>query len=150
MWLEEPVPPDSIEALARVREVSPVPICAGENVYTRFGLYDLIRRRAVDIVMPDLAKCGGVMEGVRIAGQAELYSLPCAPHNVSGPVGTLAMAHVCAAIPNFLILEFHGLDVPYWVACLTQAVIWPTRLSGGCAARWSGARRWAATRARTS
>ncbi len=150
MWLEEPVPPDSIEALARVREVSPVPICAGENVYTRFGLYDLIRRRAVDIVMPDLAKCGGVMEGVRIAGQAELYSLPFAPHNVSGPVGTLAMAHVCAAIPNFLILEFHGLDVPYWVACLTQAVIWPTRLSGGCAARWSGARRWAATRARTS
>jgi galactonate dehydratase len=114
MWLEEPVPPDSIEALARVRAASPVPICAGENAYTRFGLNALIQRQAVDIVMPDLAKCGGVMEGVRIAGLAELSGLPFAPHNVSSPVATLAMAHVCAAVPNFLVLEFHGLDLDYW------------------------------------
>ena len=121
MWLEEPVPPDVPEALARVREVSPVPICAGENVYTRFGLFDLIRRGAVDIVMPDLAKCGGVLEGLRIANIAELHGLPFAPHNVSGPVGTMAMAHVCAAIPNFLILEFHGLDLNYWEDLVTYA-----------------------------
>ena len=114
MWLEEPVPPDSLEALARVRALSPVPICAGENVYTRFGLHALIRSGAVDIVMPDLARCGGVMEGMRIAGLAELHSLPFAPHNVSSPLGTVAMAHVCAAIPNFLILEFHGMDLDYW------------------------------------
>ena len=114
MWLEEPVPPELPEALTRVREVSPVPICAGENVYTRFGIFDLIQRKAVDIIMPDLAKCGGVMEGIRIAGMAEVNGLPFTPHNVSGPVGTMAMAHVCAAIPNFLVLEFHGLDLDYW------------------------------------
>jgi galactonate dehydratase len=114
MWLEEPVPPENVEALVRVRQFSPVPICAGENVYTRFGLYDLIARGAVDVVMPDLAKFGGIMEGVRVAGYAELHGLPFAPHNVCGPVGTMAMAHACASVPNFSVLEFHGMDLPYW------------------------------------
>lgn len=121
LWLEEPVPPDSLEALARVRALSPVPICAGENVYTRFGLHALMQAGAVDIVMPDLARCGGVMEGMRIAGQAELHGLPFAPHNVCSPLGTVAMAHVCAAIPNFLILEFHGMDLDYWEDLVTYA-----------------------------
>ena len=121
MWLEEPVPPDSVEALARVRAMSPVPICAGENAYTRFGLNALIQGQAVDIVMPDLAKCGGVMEGMRIAGLAELNGLPFAPHNVSSPVATMAMAHVCAAVPNFLVLEFHAMDLDYWEGLVSYA-----------------------------
>jgi galactonate dehydratase len=121
MWLEEPVPPDSLEALARVRAQSPVPICAGENAYTRFGLNALLQAQAVDVVMPDLAKCGGIMEGVRIAAQAELHGLPFAPHNVCSPVGTVAMAQVCAAVPNFLVLEFHALDLDYWEDLVTYA-----------------------------
>jgi galactonate dehydratase len=121
MWLEEPVPPDSIEALARVRAASPVPICAGENAYSRFGLNALIQGGAVDVVMPDLAKCGGVMEGMRIAGLAELSGLPFAPHNVSSPVGTIAMAHVCAAIPNFLVLEWHAMSLEYWEEMVVYA-----------------------------
>lgn len=114
MWLEEPVTPDVPDGLAQVRRMTTIPICAGENVYTRFGIFDLIKREAVDIVMPDLAKFGGLMDGIRVAGLAELNGLPFAPHNVSGPIGTVAMAHVCAAIPNFLILEFHGMDLDYW------------------------------------
>ena len=114
MWLEEPVPPENITALIHVRQHSPVPICAGENVYTRFGLFDLLQRGAVDIVMPDIAKFGGVWEGLRVAGMAEMFGIPFAPHNVSGPLGTMAMAHLCAAIPNFLVLEFHGIDLGYW------------------------------------
>jgi galactonate dehydratase len=114
MWLEEPVAPDVPDGLAQVRRMTTIPICAGENVYTRFGIFDLIKREAVDIVMPDLAKFGGLMDGIRVAGIAELNGLPFAPHNVSGPIGTVAMAHVCAAIPNFLILEFHGMDLDYW------------------------------------
>lgn len=121
MWLEEPVPPDSLEALARVRALSPVPICAGENAYTRFGLHALLQAQAVDVVMPDLAKCGGIMEGMRIAAQAELRGLPFAPHNVCSPVGTVAMAQVCAAIPNFLVLEFHALDLDYWEDLVTYS-----------------------------
>ena len=121
MWLEEPVPPDSLEALARVRAASPVPICAGENAYTRYGLHALMQANAVDVLMPDLAKCGGAMEGLRIAAQAELRSLPFAPHNVCSPVGTVAMAQVCAAIPNFLVLEFHAMDLDYWEDLVTYA-----------------------------
>jgi galactonate dehydratase len=121
MWLEEPVPPDSIEALARVRAASPVPVCAGENVYTRFGLNALIQAGAVDVVMPDLARCGGIAEGMRIAGLAELNGLPFAPHNVCSPLGTMAMAHVCAAVPNFLILEFHALGLDHWESLVTYA-----------------------------
>lgn len=121
MWLEEPVPPEAVDALAHLRRLGLLPICAGENSYTRFGLYQLIKAEAVDVVMPDLAKCGGIMEGMRIAGLAELHQLPFAPHNVSGPIGTVAMAHVCAAIPNFLILEFHGLDLAYWEDLVSYA-----------------------------
>ena len=121
MWLEEPVPPDSIDGLVSVRSQSPIPICAGENVYSRYHFYDLIKRGAVDIVMPDLAKCGGIMEGYRIATIAEINGLPLAPHNVSSPVATMAMAHVCAAIPNFLILEFHAIDLDFWEDLVTYA-----------------------------
>jgi galactonate dehydratase len=121
IWLEEPVPPENINALIQVRERSPVPICAGENVYSRFGLFDLMQRGAVDIVMPDIAKFGGVWDGLRVAGMAEMFGLPFTPHNVSSPLGTIAMAHVCAAIPNFLNLEFHGLDLAYWGDLVTYA-----------------------------
>lgn len=114
MWLEEPVPPDVPNGLVDVRRQSKIPICAGENVYTRFGLFDLMQRGAVDVVMPDIAKFGGLMDGIRVAGFAEMHGLPFSPHNVSSPIGTLAMAHVCAAVPNFLILEFHGMDLEYW------------------------------------
>lgn len=119
MWLEEPVPPEVPDGLVHVRQKSRIPICAGENVYSRFGLFDLISRGGVDVVMPDLAKFGGLMDGVRVANFAEVHGLPFAPHNVSGPIGTLAMAHVCAAIPNFHILEFHGMDLDYWEHLVT-------------------------------
>lgn len=122
MWLEEPVPPEIPNGLVEVRRKSRVPICAGENVYTRFGLHDLISRGAVDVVMPDIAKFGGLMDGIRVAGFAEMHGLPFSPHNVSSPIGTLAMAHVCAAISNFLILEFHGMDLDYWENLVTYGM----------------------------
>jgi len=114
LWLEEPVPPENVAAMREVKRCSPVPICAGENLYLRWGFRDLIEQQAVDIIMPDLPKCGGLAEGKKIAGMAELYYIPIAPHNVCGPLGTLASAHACAAIPNFLVLEWHWLDRPYW------------------------------------
>ena len=53
-------------------------------------------------------------EGRLIANLAEIYYIPMAPHNVCGPLGTLASCHCCAAIPNFLVLEWHWVDRPYW------------------------------------
>jgi galactonate dehydratase len=121
IWLEEPVPPENLHALAEVRRRSPVPICAGENLYTRFPFRDLLAAGAVDTVMPDLAKCGGLSEGRRIADLAELHYIPFAPHNVSGPIGTVAAAHLCATLPNFTMLEFHALDVGHFESLVRYA-----------------------------
>jgi L-alanine-DL-glutamate epimerase-like enolase superfamily enzyme len=65
-------------------------------------------------VTPDLQKVGGLAVAQSIAQFADVHSMPVAPHNISSPVGTLAAAHFCASIPNFLALEFHASDVPFW------------------------------------
>jgi galactonate dehydratase len=114
MWLEEPVPPENIPAMREVKRCSPVPICAGENLYLRWGFRELLEQQAVDIIMPDIPKCGGLSECRKIANMAEVYYIPFAPHNVCGPLGTMASAHVCATIPNFLILEWHWNDYEGW------------------------------------
>jgi galactonate dehydratase len=114
LWLEEPTPPENLDALAEIRRNTSTPICAGENVYTRFDFKRLFEGRCVDYVMPDIAKCGGLAEGKRIANMAELDYIPFAPHNVSSPIGTIAAAHVCAAVSNFAVLEWHAIDMPHW------------------------------------
>jgi galactonate dehydratase len=121
MWLEEPVPPENLAALAEVRRSTSVPICAGENLYTRFAFKELFEAGAVDCVMPDVAKFGGLGEGRRVAELAELHYLPFAPHNVSGPVGTVAAAHLCAAVSNFTVLEYHAMDLTYFEDLATYA-----------------------------
>ena len=114
MWLEEPVPPENIDAMREVKLSTSTPICTGENLFMRHGFRDLIEKQAVDIIMPDIPKCCGLSEGRKIANQAEIYYIPFAPHNVCGPLGTMASCHVCASIPNFLVLEWHWMDRAYW------------------------------------
>jgi galactonate dehydratase len=121
MWLEEPVPPENIAAMAEVRRSTRTPICAGENLYTRYPFLELFAAGAVDVVMPDLAKFGGLTEGRRVADLAELHYIPFAPHNVSGPIGTVAAAHLCASVANFTILEYHALDLAYFEDLVTSA-----------------------------
>lgn len=120
LWLEEPVPPENIDAMREVKAHSTTPICAGENLYLRFGFRDLLEKQAVDIIMPDLPKCGGLSDGRKIANLAELYYIPFAPHNVSSPIGTMASAHVCASVPNFLVLEWHWNERPYWSTIIKE------------------------------
>lgn len=112
LWLEEPVPPENIDAMADIRHSTNTPICCGENLFTRWGFTELLEKRAVDIIMPDLQKCGGLSEGRKIANLAEAYYIPFAPHCCVSPVGQMASAHVCATVPNFLVLEWHWVNVP--------------------------------------
>jgi L-alanine-DL-glutamate epimerase-like enolase superfamily enzyme len=114
MWLEEPVPPENVDAMREIKRATTTPICAGENLYLRQGFRELIEKQAVDIIMPDIPKCGGLSECRKIANLAEIYYIPFAPHNVASPVGTMASAHVCVTVPNFLVLEFHWLHRDYW------------------------------------
>jgi galactonate dehydratase len=120
LWLEEPVPPENVAAMREVKRATSTPICAGENLYLRQGFRDLIEQQAVDIIMPDIPKCGGLSECRKIANLAEIYYMPFAPHNVSSPIGTMASAHVCASVPNFLVLEFHWLHRNYWTTIIAE------------------------------
>lgn len=114
LWLEEPVPAENLDALAQVRRSSSTVICTGENQYTRFEFLEMFERKATDVIMPDLAKAGGIAEGKRIADIADAHYIPIAPHNVSSPLGMMAACHVMASVPNFLVLEFHGRMISWW------------------------------------
>jgi galactonate dehydratase len=106
MWLEEPVPAENVDAYRRIAEETSTPICAGENIYLAHGFRRLLEMGGVDIVMPDLQKAGGLGEGQRIANLAHLYYVPFAPHMVASFLGAMAACHVCASVPNFMILEW--------------------------------------------
>ena len=114
LWLEEPVPPENIDALAKITHATGTPICVGENLYLRHGFRDLLQQQAADIIMPDISKCGGLSECRKIANMAEMYYIPFAPHNNSSALSTVGDAHVCASVPNFLVLEYHRFDDPTW------------------------------------
>ncbi len=106
MWLEEPIPAENPEAYKIIADSTTTPICAGENHYLAHGFRRLLEIGAVDIIMPDLQKAGGLGEGQRIANLANLYYVPFAPHMVASYLGAMAACHVCASVPNFMILEW--------------------------------------------
>ena len=114
LWLEDPIPPENIAAMREFKAATRTPICTGENFYTRHGFRELVQTQAADIISPDFAKAGGLLEGRRIADLADMYYIPLSPHNICGPIGTVASCHTCAASPNFLALEFHHLDNDLW------------------------------------
>ena len=106
LFYEEPVHPENIDALARVTASVNVPVCVGERRYTRFGFRDLIAAQAVDMIMPDVVRTGGIMETKKIASMAESYYMQVSPHNPNNAVSTLASLHLMANIPNGLLLEY--------------------------------------------
>ena len=113
MFLEEPVPPNNLEALKAVRDKSPVAISAGERLYTRFDYNELFRLRAADYIQPDVSHAGGIMELKKLAAIAEANYIPFAPHNPSGPIANAATMQIAACCPNFCILEIMHTDVEY-------------------------------------
>jgi L-alanine-DL-glutamate epimerase-like enolase superfamily enzyme len=114
LWLEDPVPPGNVEALRAVSSRANIPVATGENLFVFAGFREILQTHAVGIATPDLQKVGGLSVAFQIAQFADEQTIPIAPHNISSPVGTLAAAHLCAAIPNFLLLEFHAAHVPFW------------------------------------
>ena len=114
LWLEDPVPPGNTDALRAVSSRCSIPVATGENLYLFEGFREILAEHALGIATPDLQKVGGLAVALQIAQFADGQSIAVAPHNIGSPIGTLAAAHFCAAIPNFLALEFHASDVPFW------------------------------------
>jgi gluconate/galactonate dehydratase len=122
-WLEDPVPPENIEAQTRVTESTLTPIGTGENRYRVTEHRRLVEDGAVDIITPDLPKVGGMRQTRKIADVADQYYIPVAMHNVASPVGTMASAQVGAAIPNALAVEFHSYELGWWGDLVEESVI---------------------------
>lgn len=113
-WIEDTMPWWDIDAHKRVTDAINVPTAAGENRYLWDGFRELIEKRAVDIIHPDLLTSGGMLETKRIADYAERYGLLTALHFAGSPIAFMANLHCAAAIPSLVALEHHGLDLPFW------------------------------------
>ncbi len=113
MWLEDPVPPENPEAMARVTHEVDVPICTGENLYTRHMFRRLVELQACDGVHIDIPKSGGLLEAKRISDHADMYYIWTAAHNPASPVGTIASAHAAASMRSFRIHEL-AKYIPWW------------------------------------
>ena len=104
-WFEEPVPPESIDALRQVREHVTPSICVGERLFTRFDVLPILQQGLADYLMPDVLWTGGITELRKIASMAEAYYVPMSPHNAMGPLQIVAGSHVMMNTPNFYRLE---------------------------------------------
>ena len=121
LWLEEPVPPENIAAMREVKRATSTPICAGENLYLRHGFRDLIEQQAVDIIMPDIPKCGGLSECRKIANMAEIYYMPVrAAQRLPRRSARWPRRTSAPRVPNFLVLEFHWLHRDYWTTIIAE------------------------------
>jgi galactonate dehydratase len=104
-WYEEPVAPERTDETVAIRQRIRQAMAGGEVLFAISGFTPLIRRRAVDTIMPDVKHCGGLLELTRIAAMAAEEGIMVAPHNPSGPISTAASAHVCAGMKNVNYLE---------------------------------------------
>ena len=113
-WYEEPVAPLDLDGLKQVRDALPFRTAAGERLYTLEEFGRLTALRACDVVQPDLAHCGGLSVGKKIAALAQAHDLSLAPHCSVGPVALCAAIHFGWSTPSVLIQEnFAEYDVPW-------------------------------------
>ena len=121
-FVEEPVPPENVDALAELRRQSPVPIATGERLVTRHEFRRVFELQACHVIQPDLCHCGGLWEAKKIAAMAETYYMGVAPHNPLGPVANAAALHFALSTPNFLIQEDMLSDVPWRWEVVTHSL----------------------------
>lgn len=108
MFIEEPTPPEDPSALREVSSRCTTRIAAGERLSSIYDVRPFLETRALSILQVDLANCGGITAGKKIAALAEAHYVSLAPHNPNGPVATAAAAHLLASIPNCFMLETIG------------------------------------------
>ena len=113
-WLEDMVPWDYTEQWKTITDALETPTITGEDIYLLQYFKPLIDNHAVDIVHPDLASSGGLLETKRIGDYAEEHGIAMAMHQAGTPVSFMANVHCAAATQNFLALEHHSVDLPWW------------------------------------
>jgi L-alanine-DL-glutamate epimerase-like enolase superfamily enzyme len=111
-WIEEPLFADDYDGYRKLAEATPIRIAGGENETTRYGFRELIERGRVDIVQPDVTRCGGLSEALKIAQLAQAHHVTCVPHAWSSGIVIAASLHLITAIPNGCLLEYCVAETP--------------------------------------
>jgi galactonate dehydratase len=110
IWVEEPLDPFNLQGFRNLSKRWPIPIAAGERVYTRSGFRNLLDTAGVDVIMPDVGNCGGIFELVQIAAMAETYNVRVSLHNCASSLCTVASLQASAATTMAMPLETY----PYY------------------------------------
>lgn len=119
-WFEEPVPPESLDALRQVKRQVSTPIAVGERLHTRWDFADVLREGLAEYAMPDVTWTGGISELKKISALAETYYVPMTPHDASGPINLVAGAQVMLTVPNFYRIETGSFDLEPYNRFLTE------------------------------
>lgn len=121
-WLEEPAHPEFPADLARIRRRVELPVVSGEWLGSWYQFRDLIKAEAVDVIMPNITRCGGITGMMKIADLAALENVKVAPHGVGAGIGIIAAIAACAVMPNFLIYEYNQLFNPLRHSVMREAI----------------------------
>ena len=113
-WLEDMIPWQLTEQLKDISHAIETPLCTGEDIYLKEDFIKLIDARAVDIVHPDLSTAGGLLETKKIGDYGEEHGVAMAMHFAGTPIAFMANVHCAAATQNFMALEHHSIDLPWW------------------------------------
>ena len=105
MFIEEPCQAQNVDMMVDIARGTHLPIATGERIFTKWGFREILEKKAASIIQPDLCHAGGITEGRLIAGMAEAYYIPIAPHNPMGPISLATGLQLAASVPNFLVQE---------------------------------------------
>lgn len=112
-FIEEPVQCQNVDLMAEIAHNTHIPIATGERIFTKWGFREILEKKAASVIQPDMCHAGGITEVRLIAGMAEAYYTPLAPHNPLGPISLASGLQLAASIPNFLVQEQSSLGVGY-------------------------------------
>lgn len=110
---------NAVEQMKQITAGSPTPTQGYEDLFALEGFIPFLDQRALDIIHPDMATSGGLIETKKIADYADMYGIPTMIHQAGGPVGAIAAVHCAAAMDNFISIENHCLDIPWWQDLVT-------------------------------
>ncbi|MCY0875353.1 MAG: mandelate racemase/muconate lactonizing enzyme family protein [Firmicutes bacterium] len=113
-WLEDMIPWQMTEQYVKLSQASTTPICTGEDIFLKENFRPLLESGGVSVIHPDVLTSGGILENKKIGDMAQEYGVSMAIHMAESPIGCMAAVHSAAATENFLALEYHSVDVPWW------------------------------------
>ncbi|MFA6930820.1 MAG: mandelate racemase/muconate lactonizing enzyme family protein [Lentisphaeria bacterium] len=121
-WMEDPVPWQMTDQYVRLANATTTPVGTGEDMYLKESFLPLFRSGALAVVHPDVLTAGGILETKKIGDLAEEHGVQMSIHMAESPIACMAAVHVAAATRNFMALEVHSVDVPWWADLVKPAL----------------------------